>query len=88
MSLVHTQFPGVTFRNVICHINFCKYDALMRMCIPIYILCIMLFQIYKLTSEIIAKNITDHFSVGLCPSITTDSTPPPIETHLHSSLKL
>ena len=43
MSLVHShaQFPGVTFRNVICHSNFRKYDdvtpwceALMYMHIP------------------------------------------------------
>ena len=37
----HTQFPGVTFRNVICHSNFHKYDTKhymaqdkMCMCIP------------------------------------------------------
>ena len=41
-----------------------------------------------LTREIISKLIADDMSVSLCPSITTDSAPPPIETHLHSSLKL
>ena len=28
----HAQFPGVTFRNVICHCNFCKYDDVAPWC--------------------------------------------------------
>ena len=44
--------------------------------------------IHLLTSEIISKVIADNFSVGLCPSITTNSAPPPIKAHLHSSFKL
>ena len=39
-------------------------------------------------SHLISKVTANNFSVGLCPSITTDSTPPLTKTHFHSSLSL
>ena len=64
-------------RTVECHL---VWHLMMQI-----ILCLMCTT---RTREIISKLIADDMSVGLCPSITTDSAPPPIETHLHSSLKL
>ena len=45
-------------------------------------------KICILTREIISKTITKYLCVYLCPSITTESTPPPIQTYFQSPFKL